>query len=82
MVKTDYPDLDTHKAKHQELRLTVANLVADYEEEGETAALDTAVDTFLGNWLITHIRDTDQAFGWYVKEKGIVVPRRAELSTA
>jgi hemerythrin len=73
MTKAGYPELDVHKAKHDELRQTVANLIADYEEEGETAALDGAVDTFLGNWLIDHIRQTDQVFGWYVKEKGIVV---------
>jgi hemerythrin len=73
MTKAGYPELDAHMAKHEELRLTVANLIADYEEEGETAALEEAVDTFLGNWLITHIRDTDQLFGWYVKENGIVV---------
>lgn len=73
MTKVGYPDLDAHRVKHQELRLTVANLIADYEEEGETAALETAVDTFLGNWLITHIRDTDQVFGRYVKEHGVAV---------
>jgi hemerythrin len=73
MTRAGYPELDVHKAKHDELRQTVANLIADYEEEGETAALDGAVDTFLGNWLIDHIRQTDQVFGWYVKEKGIVV---------
>ena len=73
MTRAGYPELDAHKAKHEELRQTVANLIGDYEEEGETAQLEAAVDVFLGNWLIDHIESTDQVFGRYVKDKGIVV---------
>jgi hemerythrin len=73
MAQAGYPWLDAHKAKHEELRGTVANLVSDFEEEGETRALEDAVETFLGSWLITHIHDTDQLFGTFVKEHGIVV---------
>ena len=73
MSRTGYPGLDAHVAKHEELRGTVADLVRDFEEEGETHSLGSAVDTFLGNWLITHIRDTDQLFGAFVRERGIVL---------
>jgi hemerythrin len=73
MRESGYPGMDEHLAKHAELQQTVANLVADYEEEGETAALETAVETFLGNWLLTHIRDTDQLFGAYVRDNDIVL---------
>jgi len=73
MNESSYPGMDAHLAKHEELRQTVANLIADYEEEGETAQLESAVETFLGNWLITHIRDTDQLFGAYIKENGVVL---------
>jgi len=27
--------------------------------------------TFLGNWLVDHIRGTDVIFGAYLKDKGI-----------
>jgi hemerythrin len=73
MSKAGYPGLDAHKAKHEELRVTVANLVQDFEEEGETHSLEGAIDTFLGNWLITHIQTTDQLFGVFVRENGIVI---------
>jgi hemerythrin len=73
MSQAGYPGLDAHKGKHEELRGTVANLVQDFEEEGETHSLEGAVETFLGNWLIAHIRDTDRLFGAFVKENGIVV---------
>ncbi len=71
MRKAAYPGMDDHKAQHDELRASVANLVQDFEEEGETSALEVAVETFLGNWLITHIHKTDRLFGAYVKENGI-----------
>ena len=73
MTQSGYPELDAHKAKHEELRGTVANLVQDFEEEGETHVLEDAVETLLGNWLIDHIRETDQLFGAFVKANGIVL---------
>jgi hemerythrin len=73
MAQAAYPGFDAHKAKHEELRATVANLIQDFEEEGETHALEGAVETFLGNWLIDHIRETDQLFGAFVKANGIVL---------
>jgi hemerythrin len=73
MTQAGYPELDAHKAKHEELRGTVANLVQDFEEEGETHVLEDAVETLLGNWLIDHIRETDQLFGAFVKANGIVL---------
>ena len=73
MTQAGYPALDAHKAKHEELRGTVANLIQDFEEEGETHALEEAVETLLGNWLIDHIRETDRLFGAFVKEDGIVL---------
>ena len=74
MTETAYPELAAHKAKHEELRTTVANLIADFEEEGDTPALENAIDTFLGTWLVEHIRSTDQLFGAYVKECGLHLP--------
>ena len=62
-----------HKAKHDALRSTLANLVKDFEDEGITYKLTEAVDTFLGNWLIQHIQEVDMKFGTYVREKKIVL---------
>jgi hemerythrin len=73
MTQTAYPRIAGHKAKHEELRTTVANLIGDFEEEGDTPALEQAIDTFLGTWLIEHIKSTDQLFGAFVKESGIVL---------
>lgn len=74
MREAGYPELEGHQAKHEALRQAVANLGEDFEEEGSTNALGEAVETLLGNWLIQHIKNTDQRFGEFVRERGIVVP--------
>ena len=65
--------MDEHKAHHEELRRTLADLVRDFEEEGVTHPLADAIDTCLGNWLINHIQEVDMKFGAFIKEKGIVL---------
>lgn len=73
MRQAAYPDMADHVAKHGELRQTIANLVTDFQEEGQTTGLEVAVETLLGNWLVNHIRDTDQLFGRFVKENNIIL---------
>jgi hemerythrin len=73
MASNNYPGFQAHKAKHDELRSTLANLVKDYEDEGITANLTESIDTFLGNWLIKHIQEVDMRFGAFIKEKNIVL---------
>lgn len=73
MRRHDYPGIELHRSKHEELKKTLGDLVADFEEEGATQVLAHAIDTFLGNWLAKHIREVDMQFGSFVKERGIVV---------
>jgi hemerythrin len=73
MAANNYPGLREHKAKHDGLRDTLANLVKEFEEEGATTQLSESIDTFLGHWLIRHIQEVDIKFGEFVREKKIVV---------
>jgi len=73
MAANKYPGLREHKAKHDGLRDTLANLVKEFEEEGATTQLSESIDTFLGHWLIRHIQEVDIKFGEFVREKKIVV---------
>ena len=73
MTAHSYPGFAEHLQKHEELRVTLADLVRDFEEDGPTQILADAVNTFLGNWLIKHIQQIYQKFGAFVKEKGIVI---------
>ncbi len=73
MVAHRYPELQEHRAKHEDLKKTLDNLLDDFNEEGATPRLAEAIDTFLSNWLIRHIQDVDQRFGAFLKEKGITL---------
>ena len=73
MTAHKYAGFQEHKAKHDELRATLTNLVREFEEEGATTQLAKAVDAFLGNWLIKHIQEVDMKFGAFIKENKIVL---------
>ena len=68
-----YPAYEEHRAKHDELRKTLSNLVADYEEDGPTHELSSYVGNLLGNWLVQHIEEIDMQFGAFVKAEGITI---------
>ena len=71
MLANNYPEMDAHKAKHNELRKTLNDLVRDYDEEGATHELADYINNFLGNWLVTHIKEVDVKLGKFLKEKGV-----------
>ncbi len=73
MAASHYAGVDEHKAKHDELKAIMADLVQDFEEEGVNHKLANAVDAFLGNWLVKHIQDVDMKFGAFVKTEGILL---------
>jgi len=73
MTASKYPALPEHKAKHDELRSTLERLVKDFDEEGVTPELTKAIDAFLGNWLINHIREVDMKFGAYAQKEKIAL---------
>jgi hemerythrin len=73
MEAAGYPALPQHRVKHEELRNTLGKLVEDFSEEGATHELADSICTFLGNWLVAHIREVDQAFGRFTKEKNLQI---------
>lgn len=73
MAEHKYPELEDHRRKHQELAQTLTRLEEDLEEEGITPALTEAVNTLLGNWLVQHIREVDQRFGTFLRDRGIEI---------
>ncbi len=71
MSETGYSGLEDHRAKHEELKGTLDDLIADFRDDGVTEKLSKAIGTFLGNWLRDHIQVVDQAFAAFLKEKNI-----------
>jgi hemerythrin len=73
MIEHEYPAIDLHRAAHLELTNTLKNLEKDFEEDGATPSLATAVNTLLANWLVRHIREVDGQFGAFLRERGITI---------
>ncbi len=73
MAEHGFPGLELQKTKHQEFMAALKNLEQDFEEEGSTHVLAEAVNTFLLNWLVDHIRGLDHQFAGFLAEKGIVI---------
>jgi hemerythrin len=71
MAETGYPERESHQAKHEELRNTLADLITDFRDYGVTENLSRAIGTLLGNWLKDHIRVVDQSFAAFLREKKI-----------
>ena len=69
MAAAKYPGLKTQLTQHKELTETLKDLVRDFDEEGATTKLAETVNDYLGNWLLTHIREQDLAFGKFLKTK-------------
>jgi hemerythrin len=70
MKRCGYPDLEAHQGAHAELVDTLKDLEREFEMEGAHHKLAAALNTFLNNWLIKHIKGVDVKFGSYLREKG------------
>ena len=73
MNETQYPGVKYHHTQHEEFKVTLRDLTVDFEEDGATRALAESVNTFLMNWLVTHIKSVDVQFGTFLMEKGLTL---------
>lgn len=73
MVANEYPGLQYHKGQHEEFRRTLANLEADFREEGSSQDLAGSIKTFLFDWFVTHIERVDRGFGQFLTHKGVAL---------
>ena len=72
MKEQEYPGLPLQKHEHKAFREILSNLVDDFQQEGATWALARAIDAFLFNWLVKHIKGVDLQLGDYLRDKGVV----------
>lgn len=69
MQQNDYPDYEPHKAVHEKMIKQVAEVLAEYEKDKDTA-MSNAID-FLKDWLINHINGTDKEYSSFLIGKGV-----------
>jgi len=66
MARSNYPALPAHRVEHQKFVETVAK----FRKQGVTSG-SIAVLTFLNDWLVNHIRRTDQQYSAHLNAHGI-----------
>ena len=71
MMKNQYPRIEYHKKMHNEFVDTLITMVNEFREDGATDRLAESVNIYLFNWLVTHIKGVDGAYGKYLREKGV-----------
>ena len=69
MEQNEYPDFKAHKAQHVKMIEKVESVLAEYEQDPDTA-MSNAVN-FLKEWLIMHINGTDKEYSRYLIGKGV-----------
>ncbi len=69
MRDNDYPDFEAHKAQHEKMFKKVGEVLAEYENDQDTAMSNAVV--YLKDWLINHINGTDKQYSSYLIAKGV-----------
>lgn len=69
MRDNDYPDFEPHKAQHEKMFKKVGEVLAEYEQDQDTAMANAA--EYLKGWLINHINGTDKEYSSYLIGKGV-----------
>ncbi|MBF0553760.1 MAG: hemerythrin family protein [Nitrospirae bacterium] len=70
MTKSHYPEYDQHKKEHMEFLKSYSSLVRMFEKEGATDLIVTATQNQTVDWLIKHIKGTDQKVTAFLKQSG------------
>ena len=65
MARSFYPDMADHKRRHTAMSCHVVELQQQLEAGKATAALH--LQSFLKDWLMKHILETDKAFGLHLQ---------------
>ncbi len=65
----EYPELDEHIQEHLELLVRVKEYRRQFDE-GSGVSVNSMLD-FLAGWLLDHTLGLDQAYGPYLKARGV-----------
>jgi hemerythrin-like metal-binding protein len=70
MAKAGYPALSDHREEHRKLIESVDKLQKDMKDG--TVGQSVGVATFLNDWLMNHIKKTDQLYSAHLNANGVV----------
>lgn len=66
MRNSDYPDIDSHLALHDEFRTRFSEMKAELSQNGASISLIIEMNEFLLRWFILHIKGVDANLGFYL----------------
>ncbi|MBE3575472.1 MAG: hemerythrin family protein [Firmicutes bacterium] len=69
MAASQYPELPSHKARHDRFVQDFLALKGRFEAEGPTPELVVRANQLLVNWLIQHIRNVDKRMAAYLQRR-------------
>lgn len=69
MKKHEFPEYESHKREHEQMAAKAQKMVERYENDALGAMEE--ISTFLRDWLINHINDTDQKYSDFLISKGV-----------
>lgn len=69
MVEFEYPELESHRLEHEFFLSKVANL-EERLNKGDLI-LSFEITNFIKEWLTNHIKDTDQKYSDFFRERGL-----------
>lgn len=66
MRRSDYPEIDSHLALHDEFRVKFKQMQAELNQTGSSISLIIEMNEFLLRWFILHIKGVDTTLGFYL----------------
>jgi hemerythrin-like metal-binding protein len=66
MRNSDYPDIDSHLALHDEFRSKFLEMKTELNQTGTSTSLAIEMNEFLLRWFIIHIKGADAELGRYL----------------
>ena len=67
MLSCNYPELESHRKEHD---LFVARLQGIQAAYGDGHEMSKSILDFMAEWLVTHIKGTDQSYSRFIHEQG------------
>ncbi len=70
-LKSNYPDYNAHRAKHEAFKKTVNEIVEEFNKSGASIQLVAKVNSSMAGWLISHIKSEDKKVAAYIRENNL-----------
>ncbi|MDR1491223.1 MAG: hemerythrin family protein [Planctomycetaceae bacterium] len=65
-LECNYPNYTNHKKQHEQFKSTVHDLIERTKREGASTELVNKATLFVGDWLVSHIKEEDLKIGEHI----------------